>query len=274
MTLYAQPFMYLRLRLLLAVLLPAAASCATVGMMRNLPPDAGQLAHYAASPDTLAAVAEGAMARQGFDIAEATEPDTSTRVVIGHKPQGLFNGEYLRVRIARDTEDLTAVRVITQPVQLITLGHRERAPRLFQAMDARLGAQAVGPWPGMRVRAVPRAGGLVFGSVVRLTPDTIVLQPRAGGAPQPFALGDLSGVAVSRGSNNHTLEGMVIGALVGGVVGTVVGSTSTDSGDWFPGLGRAIGTLVGVSAGSLLGAVIGAQTRTEVWREVPRRPRP
>jgi len=39
--------------------LPALAGCATVGMMKGLPPDAGRLALYAASPDTLVAVAEG-----------------------------------------------------------------------------------------------------------------------------------------------------------------------------------------------------------------------
>ena len=227
-----------------------------------------------ASPDSLAAVAAGVVARQGFDIAEVIEPDTSTRVVIGQKTHGLLRqeGEYIRVRIARDTGDLTTVRVITKPRQLFTLGHRERAPQVFQAMDARLSAEAVGPRLGMRVRAVPLAGGRLFGSVLRLTSDTFVLQLRAGAAPQPFALRDLGGLAVSRGSNSHTREGMLIGVIIGGLVGTAV-SSSRDSEGWTPDLGRVVGMLGGAAAGGLLGAAIGASTRTEVWSEVPRRPR-
>src|SRR5439155_1355336 len=82
-------------------------------------------------------------------VAEVTRPDTLIVVVIGEKPRGFFgDGEYVRLRIARDTGALTAVRVVTKPGDLLTLWPRERAPRLFQAMDTQLGAQAIGPWPG------------------------------------------------------------------------------------------------------------------------------
>ena len=263
------------LDLLFITLLPAAAGCATVGMMRGLPPDAGQVAHYAASPDTLAAAAEAAVRQQRLTVAEVTRPDATTRVVIARKAPGLFSdGEYVRVRIARDTGELAAVRVITKPWDLLQLGHRERAPRLFQAMDQQLGAQAMGPWPGMRVRAAPGGGAPIVGNVVRLSTDTIVLQPGAGIAPQHFAVGDLDGLAVSRGSYGHAREGMLIGFVVGALVGTVIASATMDSGDPYAGLGVLVGITVGGGAGLLVGGAAGSGMRTEVWSEVPRRPRP
>ena len=266
------------LRFSFLVLLSPAAGCATVAMMRELPPDVGQLARYDASVDTLAAAAEAAVRQQGLAVAEVTRPDDSTGVLIAQKRPGIFSysyGEYVRIRIARDTAEpeLTAVRVVTKPRNLLEIGHRERAPRVFRALDARLSAQAIGPWPGMRVRATPQGAPPITGNVVRVTRDTIVLQLGPSSAPRPLAIGDIGRLAVSRGSNNHTLEGMLIGVLIGGVVGTVV-SSSSDSGDWVPDLGRVVGTLAGVAAGGVLGAAIGAGTRTEVWSEVPRRPRP
>src|SRR6266508_2550137 len=87
--------------------LPALAGCATVGMMKGLPPDAGRLAIYAASPDTLVAVAEEALQRQHLLIADTSRPDALTRVVIARRPSALFtSGEYVRVRIAPDSAGL------------------------------------------------------------------------------------------------------------------------------------------------------------------------
>lgn len=45
-------------------LLSTLGACATVGMMQGLPPDAGELALYAAPPDTLVAVVEQAIRQQ------------------------------------------------------------------------------------------------------------------------------------------------------------------------------------------------------------------
>lgn len=258
-------------RLTFLAVLPALAGCATVGMMRALPPDAGRVAHYAASPDTLAAAAEAAARQQGFAVAEVTRPDTATVMVIGQK-HGLFSdGEYVRLRIARDTGELTAVRIVSRPGDLVELWPRQRAPRLFQAMDTQLGPQAMGPWPGMRVRAAPRGGAPIVGNVVRVSNDTIVLQPGGGVAPQPFAVGDLGRLAVSRGSYSHPKAGALIGLVVGGVVGAAIGGSSTD--EPYAGLGVGLGIGIGGVAGALLGGVVGSGTRTEVWSDVPRSPR-
>jgi hypothetical protein len=156
----------------------------------------------------------------------------------------------------------------------LELGHRERAPRLFQAMDIQLGAEAIAPRPGMRVRVAPRGGAPIVGTVVWVTTDTIVLQPGAGLVPQPLAVRDLGGLAVSRGSFGHAREGMLIGFVVGGLVGTVVGASRMDSGDQFVDLSAFMGFAIGGAAGGLVGGAAGSGTRTEIWSEVPRRPRP
>src|SRR5258705_11790914 len=90
-------------KLSLLVLLPALAGCATVGMMKELPPDAGRLALYAAPPETLGAIAERTLRQQHLDLADTSRPDADTRVVIASRAPGLSSsGAYVRVRLAPD----------------------------------------------------------------------------------------------------------------------------------------------------------------------------
>jgi hypothetical protein len=219
---------------LLALLL-ALAGCATVGMMQQLPADAGEVARYAAPPDTLVAVAEEALGQQDLRIADSSAPDNLTRIVIASRSPGLLsNGELARVRIGPDSGGLTTVRVVTRSGYLLDWAHRNGAPRILQAIDARLVLAALGPWPGMRVQAKPHVGSAVIGTVVRMTTDTLILQGGPDGAPRSFAISALDGLAVSRGSYRHTGEGVLIGALVGGVLGGLLGKT--ESSDYFQGL--------------------------------------
>lgn len=249
-------------------LLPALAGCATVGMMQRLPPDAGAVARYAAPPDTLVAIAAEALGEQDLRVADSSAPDALTRIVIASRPPGLFsNGELARVRIGPDSGGLTTVRVVTRSGYLLDWAHRNGAPRIFQAIDARLVLAALGPWPGMRVRATPHGTIASIGTVARITADTLVLEEGAGGAPRGFVISALDGLAVSRGSYRHTREGVLIGALVGGVLGGLLGKT--ESSDYFQGLSAISNVLVGAAAGTLLGGAVGASTRTEVWSPVP-----
>ncbi len=245
-------------------LLPALAGCATVGMMKGLPPDVGRLALYAAPTDTLVAAAEEAIVQQHLRLADTSRPDADTRVMIASRPPGLFsNGEYVRVRISRDSGGLMAVRVVSQSGSLLDMGHRDRAPRVFAAMDAQLSATALGPWPGVLVRATPRgASAPLIGRVARVTPDGLVLE---GG----LRIGALDSLAVGRGSYRHTREGALIGLLVGGVIGGLIGSANTDSGDPWASLSILAGISVGIGAGAVVGGALGAGARTEVWSPVP-----
>jgi len=250
---------------------PALAGCVTVGMMKELPPDAGRLALYAAPPDTLVAVAEAAIRQQHLGVAD-TSRNAGARVVIGSRAPGLFsNGEFVRVRIAPDSavSSLMAVRVVSQSGSLLDLGHRDGAPRLLVAMDAQLRATALGPWPGMRVRATPQGSNPILGAVLRVTPDTIVLEETPGSKPYTLQISALAGLDVSRGNYRHTREGALIGMFVGGLVGAAIGSATTNSGDPFQALNVFGGVLVGAAGGSLVGGLAGASMRTEVWSPVP-----
>ncbi len=244
-------------------LLPALTGCATVGMMKELPPDAGRLARYAAPSDTLVAVAEEAIRQQHLLVAD-TSRDAGARVVIGGRSPGLLsNGEYVRVRIAPDSGGLMAVRVVSQSRSLLDWSHRDRAPRVFAAMDSRLSATALGPWPGMLVRATPKGASVpLIGRVARVTPDGVVLE---GGV----RIGALDSLAVSRGSYRHTREGALIGLLVGGFIGGLIGSTTADSRDPWAGLNILAGIFVGIGAGAVVGGALGAGARTEIWSPVP-----
>ena len=243
--------------------LPALAGCATVGMMKELPPDAGRLALYAAPPDTLVAVAEQAIRQQHLLVAD-TSRDAGARVVIGGRSPGVFsNGEYVRVRIAPDRDGLMAVRVVSQSGNLLDWAHRDLAPRVFAAMDTQLSATALGPWPGMLVRATPRGASVpLIGRVARVTPDSLVLE---GGV----RIGALDSLAVSRGSYRHTRAGALIGLLVGGFIGGLIGSTNADSRDPWAGLNILAGISVGIGAGAVVGGALGAGARTEIWSPVP-----
>jgi len=252
-------------------LLPALAGCATVAMMKELPPDAGRLARYAAPQDTLVAVAEAAIREQHLSVAD-TDRDGGARVVIGSRAAGLFsNGEFVRVRIAPDSGggDVMAVHVVSQSGYLLDWAHRDGAPRLFMAMDAHLPAAAFGPWPGMRVRATLRDSTDIVGAVMRVTADTMFLEGRLGGRPHALQIGALAGLNVSRGSYRHTREGVLIGVLVGSLIGAAIGSATTDSGDPFSRLNVFAGVLVGAAGGGLVGGAAGAGSRTEVWSPVP-----
>ena len=245
-------------------LLPALAGCATVAMMKDLPPDAGRLALYAAPPETLVAAVEQAIRQQHLHLADSSRPDAVTRVMIASRPRGLFsNGEYLRVRITPDSGGLMAVRVVSQSGYLLDWGHRDLAPRVFVALDSRLSATALGPWPGMLVRATPRGASVpLIGRVARVTPDSLVLE---GGV----RIGALDSLAVSRGSYRHIREGALIGLLVGGFIGGLIGSTNADSRDPWAGLNILAGISVGIGAGAVVGGALGAGARTECWSPVP-----
>src|SRR2546422_9612254 len=157
-------------------LLPALAGCATVGMMKELPSDAGGLASYAATPDTLVAVAEAAIRQQHMRIADTSQPEVGVRVVIASRPPGLFsNGEFVRVRIAPDSGGLMAVRIVTQSGYLLDLGHRNGAPQVFGRMATQPGVSPLGPWPGVGGRATPHGAGPITGPGGPGTVDTLAL---------------------------------------------------------------------------------------------------
>jgi len=250
-------------------LLPTLAGCATVGMMKELPPDVGRLAVYAAPPDTLVAAAEEAIVQQHLRLADTSRPDADTRVMIASRPPGLFsNGEYVRVRISRDSGGLMAVRIVSQSGYLLDWGHRDGAPHLFEEMDTRLSAAALGPWPGLRVRATPLGASPIIGTVARVTADTLVLGGGIGNTTV-LRISALDGLAVSRGSYRHVREGALIGALVGALIGGVLGGQAEETSSYYQGLNVFAGVLVGAAAGGVVGGVAGASVRTEVWSPLP-----
>src|SRR2546430_14124395 len=98
-------------------------------MIKDRRPDVGRLAVYAAPPDTLVAAAEEAIVQQHLRLADTSRPDADTRVMIASRSPGLFsNGEYVRVRIFRDSAGLMAGRDCAKLRLLVGLGSLPLSP--------------------------------------------------------------------------------------------------------------------------------------------------
>ena len=237
-------------------LLPALVGCATVGTMKELPPNAGGLARYATSPDTLRIAAQEALTRQKLRIVDSSGGEAGSHVLVATSSRRL-----VRVRIAPDSGRLSTVWIVTRSRYLP--GQADGAPRLFEKIDTQLAPEALGPRPGMRVRATPHVDTTITGKVVRLTTDTLVLSRSADA--RIISIPARGALAMSRGSYGHWREGALIGTLLGAVVGTVIADTG------FGGLSKLSGAIIGAGAGVLLGGAIGASLQTEVWSTRRRR---
>lgn len=133
--------------------------------------------------------------------------------------------------------------------------------------------------PGARVR-ITESGtggrGLLRGTVVTMSADTVVLRFDRGGEAVPISLARVSRIEVSRGSKRHTAAGLGLGFLAGAGTGALVGALTCESSSTCT--GGSDGSLTGIHAllwggvgaavGTLVGGVIGASHKTERWERV------
>ncbi len=96
----------------------------------------------------------------------------------------------------------------------------------------------------------------IVGTVVRLTPDSILLDADNQFSPTAIALGSVSTLQVANGRKSRALVGAGAGFLIGSMVGLLIG-TAVDPPDQSAFLDFGGGP-AGVAVGALLGAVFGA----------------
>ena len=123
-----------------------------------------------------------------------------------------------------------------------------------------------------------RHGPHAVGTVLALTPDSVVLLSRDG-ATVGVPLGSIGGVEVNRGPQSNWLKGMTGGAVIGAGAGLIAGlitsfetqgcntglplELSADCQNYvLPVLGR-MG--LGALAGGLIGAAVGSFVKTDRW---------
>jgi len=260
----------MRLTALVLCLPLPITGCIGAGTMRGIAPDAGLEARYALPSDSVLTALDTALRRRGLRVEEETRVDSTTTMVIASKGANLFgNGEFVRVLVQRSPDvPAASARVVARSRHMLDpSGRADRtAPRLLQALDGALGASAIGPQPGDRVRGrwEGERGAYVTGAAVTGPGGTLRLSPDANAAAEPIPMAALTDVAVFRGSYSHRLEGAMIGILVGLVAGACVGY-GTESRDEYRGMAAVAGAALGGGAGLVLGIVGGQLIRTEVW---------
>lgn len=247
---------------LLLLSLAAAPSCATVTAVMHEPVTAGHLQRYAAAPDSLGEASLAALAAQGLQV-ERDSTVADTRMIVARRSVGMTSwGEIDRVAITRGA-DATEVRILSRPVNALDFLHRDRSPRLYQAIDHELRDAGIRPVAGDRVRVTTADGRSVTGVVREPVAGTGPLSLEVAGAVETLPRAGVARLEVERGSYRNGRTGALIGMLVGAVVGVVV---APDSDEW--GTNRVAGFVLGSGAGFAVGAAAGSMVRTRVWSDL------
>lgn len=137
--------------------------------------------------------------------------------------------------------------------------------------------------PGTRVQ-IAESGtggrGVLRGTVVAKSADTLALRLDAGGETVSIAWARVSRLELSRGVTRRTLAGLGYGLLGGVGAGALVGvlackaernCRSSNNEMNSPQFYAVVLGVLGGGVGSVIGTVIGASTRSERWETVPSR---
>ena len=124
----------------------------------------------------------------------------------------------------------------------------------------------------IRVTLLARDSSKVIGSVLALSPDSIVMTTTVDTLPVTIARVDVKKLELSRGMKSNAGKGAGIGALVGAVLlGALLASTgSVDGTSNGVAIAGMAGGALGAIGGAGLGAVIGSASRSEHWDKVPK----
>jgi hypothetical protein len=257
----------MRRSLMSTLVLPCSLACATVtGVLQQPVPD-GRGQRYTVPADSVVAAAVRAFGASGLRMVRDTMVGPTRLLVakVGMTP--LSWGEFDRAAIT-PLGDTTEVRIVSRPINQLDFLHRNRSPRLFQALDRELGGIGIGPFAGDRVRIITSGSErkTLTGRMLAPRDSAGVLSIEVDGRDKAISATDVARMSISRGSYGHPKEGGLLGFLVGGVTGiAIVGGGS--SSEW-GGLERAVGFALGSFIGLITGGTVGAVIRTEAWSDV------
>ena len=118
------------------------------------------------------------------------------------------------------------------------------------------------PRAGEEVRVVQHGvDGALFGTFLRTTTASIVLQSEPTGDEVRVAFDAVSGISVQRGSRSLAWKGALVGLGLGLTAGLIAGRTDSATET-----GLAVG--IGAGAGLPLGFLVGLAVRKPEWRGV------
>ena len=142
------------------------------------------------------------------------------------------------------------------------------------ALAVSLRAQSLAPGTLLRVKLKVDPPSYIYGMLVRVERDTLVLRPEDDPdftlSTVPLAL--VVSAETRQGTHGHAKTGALVGFAVGALAGAATfvgfnqGWSSDRKGDVSAGV---LGGLLGAAGGSALGALIGWTFRSETWKPVP-----
>ncbi len=107
------------------------------------------------------------------------------------------------------------------------------------------------------------------GTVLSISPDTLVMLGDGSGDSIAYALSDVSKLEVSRGLHGSALRGALTGAVLGGGIGVVVGLGScADSCELDKSAEAEVFGTLGALVGAVVGGIIGAHDKSESFERV------
>lgn len=127
------------------------------------------------------------------------------------------------------------------------------------------------PQPGEATRLRPPRGEWQTGTVVAADTGSVRMIRTGTSDTVAYAVGPDDRWEVARGSDAHTVRGLVFGSVLGAGVGALaLRILAQDSGSAYGTADLAIGAAIGAGVGAGVGALIGSRSRTQRWVPVVR----
>ena len=125
----------------------------------------------------------------------------------------------------------------------------------------------------IRVTLLAHGSPKVIGSVLALSPDSLVMTTTVDTLPTTIARVDMKKLELSRGMHTNAGKGAGIGALVGAVLlgSLLAAAVSVDGTSNDVAIAGMAGGVVGAVGGAGLGALLGSASRSERWDKVPQK---
>jgi hypothetical protein len=160
------------------------------------------------------------------------------------------------------------VRVIRFPLLVAVLA-------LCAAGTTSLPGQVIPAGTRLRVRLKGDPQTVLFGTLVRVQRDTVLLQPRYDPAATltTVPLANVARVDISQGRHGHAKAGAFIGGGLGALTGGVIFAGFRNMFGLASGSEKAgaafVGAVVGGAGGAAVGALVGSGIRSEGWKNAP-----
>jgi len=243
----------------LLVLALMTSGCATLGGLRTAPLDAGTATIYAEPLVAVEGAARNAVDAAGLDLAEVSQVDSSTWMLLASSGLSFTGGYGALVGVVAQelAPDAVAVRIVTKKRLATDLTARtDWDLDIVSYRNRRLGGKRYAV-PSLQIGQVVRVNGATIGANrgrVVLVTDSILSLGTAGTTAQAIRAAAIDSLWV-RGQG-HAGTGSLVGSVIGLGAGFAIASRCDNS---LTGPNcRYVTVALSTAAGAFIGAAIGA----------------